>query len=90
ASSLAKSRDGKKDPQGLPEIVTRMMAIINEYTQKPPRKRSGKTIYLHTDLMEFSLNDFHKADEIIAKGYQTAVEDRVFLKEIRKLVKKLS
>lgn len=90
ASSLAKSKDGKKDPQGLPEIVTCMMAIINEYTQKPPRKRSGKTIYLHTDLMEFSLNDFHKADEIIAKGYQTAVEDPVFLKEIRKLVKKLS
>lgn len=90
ANSLAKSKDGKKDPQGLPEIATRMMAIINEYTQKPPRKRSGRTIYLHTDLMEFSLNDFHKADEIIAKGYQTAVEDLDFLKEIRKLVKKLS
>ena len=90
ASNLAKSKDSKKDPQGLPEIVTRMMAIVNEYTQKPPQRRSGKTIYLHTDLMEYSLNDFHKADEIIECGYQTAAEDPDFVKEIRKLVKKLS
>lgn len=87
---FAKATEEKKVAQGLPEIITHMMAIIHESTQSPPKNTPVKSVYLHIDLMKYALNDFHKADEIIDEGYRTARDDPKFSKEIKKLSRKMS
>jgi len=86
---FTRSVENKKEAQSIPEIITRVMAITNEYTQRPPSNQKGKTIYLHTDLMDYSLNDFHKADAIIEEGYKAAAETAAFREAVEKLAARI-
>ena len=87
--SLSQAQE-RKDQGGLsiPEIVTKVMAIINEELDLPKNSLRGTFLYVHPDLSSYSLNDFHKAEEIISRGYTTASEEAAFCKGVAKLVSK--
>jgi len=84
-NSFTKSSGNRKESQSIPEIITLVMAIVDEYIRRPPERTPIKTIYLHVDLMGYSLNDFHKADEIINAGYRTAAENTAFINALRSI-----
>lgn len=87
--SIAQERSEKDEPLSLPEIVTKVMAIVDANTSLPPKKENTAAAYLHPDLLEFSLNDFQKADDIVNKGYESALSDMKFVKAIRKIANKM-
>jgi predicted acylesterase/phospholipase RssA len=76
--TLSKRSEARQETLSLPEVVTNVMAIINEELLLPPKSIRGTNLYIHPDLMEFSLNDFNRAEEIISVGYHTAVESASF------------
>jgi NTE family protein len=87
--SFARSSAVKDKALGLPEIATRVMAIVNERVPVPRSSRGWSYAYVHPDLMEYSLNDFQKAKEIIELGYRTASTSTSFVKEVRTISLKL-
>ena len=91
-SSLNRSKGekgGKGEHNSIPEIITKVMAIIHAGTRIPPRGMMRSILYLHPKMDKYTLNDFHKAEEIIEIGYRTAREDEDFQKKLEKLLKKM-
>ncbi len=84
-ASFSKNAEEGESPMSLPEIVTHVMAIVNKLMYTPPEQEEGRLVYLHPDLMPYSLNDFHKAREIIEIGYRCAAENSSFVGGIEKL-----
>ncbi|HDQ15071.1 MAG TPA: hypothetical protein ENN41_09695 [Sediminispirochaeta sp.] len=82
--SLGKS---KEEDHSLTEMVTKVMAIVDGATG-PDIDRKKVSAYLHPDLLEYELNDFHKAEEIIEIGYTSARKDRSFSTAVKKIAKK--
>jgi predicted acylesterase/phospholipase RssA len=87
-SSMNRSQGKKGEHSSLPEIISKMMAIIHTGTKMPSRAQMKNMLYLHPDVRKFNLNDFHKAEEIIRIGYETARGDADFQKKLEKLLKK--
>jgi predicted acylesterase/phospholipase RssA len=85
-ASFSKKVEEGESPMSLPEIVTHVMAIVNKLMCTPPEQEEGRLVYLHPDLFPYSLNDFHKAREIIEIGYRSAVETPSFTAGIEKLL----
>jgi len=75
----------REEALSLPEVITHVMAIINEELTLPPRTRKGPFLYVHPNLMEYSLNDFHKAEEIISIGYRTAAESATIREKVERI-----
>lgn len=88
-NSFTRQPDHKTSALTLPEVITNVMAIFNEQQTKIPQGGLQKTYaYVHPELMEYYLNDFNKAEEIIDKGYYDAQTDPQFVSQIRKIAKK--
>jgi NTE family protein len=80
--SFARPAEEQGKSIGLPEIITNVMAIVNERIELPRSVRGWKYVYLHPDLTGYSLNDFQKAGDIISVGYRTAQETPSFVKGV--------
>ncbi len=89
---LMKSFNGGSGKQeksiGIAEIVTHVIAIVNERVAVPRSSRSWIYAYLHPNLTGYSLNDFQKAADIIEIGYRSAQDSPGFGKAVRTIAKK--
>ncbi|MDZ7793097.1 MAG: patatin-like phospholipase family protein [Spirochaetia bacterium] len=88
-NSFTRGPDHKAATLTLPEVITNVMAIINEQQTAEPEGGFFSTYaYIHPDLEEYYLNDFNKADEIIEQGYNEALTNPQFVQQVRKIAKK--
>lgn len=88
-NSFTRRPDHQAETLTLPEVITNVMAIINEQqTAEPEGGFLNTYAYLHPDLKEYYLNDFNKADEIIEQGYSEALTNPQFIQQVRKIAKK--
>ena len=81
------SEEQEKSP-GIPEIVTQVIAIVNERVVVPRSSRGWTYAYIRPDLTGYSLNDFQKAGEIIDIGYRSAQNSSGFGKAVRTIANK--
>ena len=88
-NSFTRRPDHKAATLTLPEVITNVMAIINEQqTAEPEGGLFNTYAYIHPALDEYYLNDFNKADEIIEQGYNEALTNPQFVQQVRKIAKK--
>ncbi len=81
ASTLTGRSDQKEGP-GIADVVTNVLAILNDQIDIPSGGLFRKIIYLEPRLAGYYPGDFHRAADIIEEGYQTAIRSARSLRKL--------
>jgi NTE family protein len=81
AESLIRRNNHDEGP-GIADVVTNVLAILNDRIQIPTGGLFRKIIYLEPRLAGYYPGDFHRAPDIIEEGYQTAVRSARSLRKL--------
>lgn len=81
ANSLSR-REKDDDAPGIADVVTNVLAVLNDNIRIPKSGLFRKIIYLEPRLADYYPSDFHRAASIIEEGYQTALRSARALRKL--------
>ncbi|NBC30478.1 MAG: hypothetical protein GVY29_10890 [Spirochaetes bacterium] len=75
---------GERDDEapGIADVVTNVLAVLNDRIRPPSGGLFRKIIYLEPRLSGYHPSDFHRGPDIIEEGYQTAVRSARALRKL--------